>query len=150
LNNSFLSTKSTSNLHFGKQSNHFKSNKNILFNVEVTKNLQEKQTSKLKSKVASQPFSKPSSPRVAETLLSPRATKQAIESKPIHLNLQHLKKRTDNTKTKSFELASQLNTIRDKTRSVLEKYQASNLALFVRIRSMSSNNLENETLELNK
>jgi len=40
LNNSFLSTKSTSNLHFNKiQISSAKTNKNMLFNAEVSKNM---------------------------------------------------------------------------------------------------------------
>ena len=54
----------------------------------------------------------------------------------------NIKKKPD--KTKSFELISTLNSIRDKTKTVLEKYQFSHMILVSKIRSVSSNGVNKE------
>ena len=72
MNNSFLTTNSSANLQFGvKQNNQMTSNKNILFNVEVTNNLKEKHEKSIFSSSNNKlnNFSKNSSPKSIEKLI---------------------------------------------------------------------------------
>lgn len=136
LNNSFLSNKSSSTLNFGKGINiSQKASKNMIFNVEVSKKFQEKLVSKGKLNINT----KNTSPKLKEIVISP-TNSNVFSGKSVSNYINNHYKRKDASKTKSFELTSQLNLIRDKTRSVLEKYHNCNVALMVKIRSMSSSN----------
>ncbi len=147
LNNSFLSNKSSSTLNFGKGNNiSQKASKNMIFNVEVSKKFQEKLVSKGKLNINT----KNTSPKLKEIVISP-TNSNVFSGKSVSNYINNHYKRKDASKTKSFELTSQLNLIRDKTRSVLEKYHNCNVALMVKIRSMSSSNnscFEQGNLEL--
>jgi hypothetical protein len=147
LNNSFLSNKSSSTLNFGKGINiSQKASKNMIFNVEVSKKFQEKLVSKGKLNINT----KNTSPKLKEIVISP-TNSNVFSGKSVSNYINNHYKRKDASKTKSFELTSQLNLIRDKTRSVLEKYHNCNVALMVKIRSMSSSNnscFEQGNLEL--
>ncbi len=147
LNNSFLSNKSSSTLNFGKGINiSQKASKNMIFNVEVSKKFQEKLVSKGKLNINT----KNTSPKLKEIVISP-TNSNVFSGKSVSNYINNHFKRKDASKTKSFELTSQLNLIRDKTRSVLEKYHNCNVALMVKIRSMSSSNnscFEQGNLEL--
>jgi hypothetical protein len=141
LNNSFLSNKSSSTLNFGKGNNNpQKGSKNMIFNVEVSKKFQEKLVSKGKLNIFNTNVNtKNTSPKLRDIVISPTNSNK-YSGKTVGNYINNHYKRKDASKTKSFELTSQLNLIRDKTRSVLEKYHNCNVALMVKIRSMSSSN----------
>ena len=65
LNNSCVSNKSTSNLHIGKFNNQAKPNKNIFFNLEVSKQINDKPVVKTKTHFNNL-FSKQNSPKSKE------------------------------------------------------------------------------------